>query len=263
MPTVQENLKAWDYYYKWPRDGEPWSSPWGTSTAQWQHTLLPRIRKFLPAGTILEIAPGRGRWTRFLKEICKHLMIVDLSPSCIEACKKRFSADTNVSYYTNNGSSLEMIPDNSVDFVFSFDSLVHVEAVVMKSYMEQIARKLKVGGGGFIHHSNLGSYPLLVWATKLSKLARVYNHLSVIRNQEHWRAHCMTAERFREYCEQAGLACQKQELINWRESWGLIDCLSTFARSESPLPQPCEVARNPDFMQEAERARRNSAEGAE
>ncbi len=258
MPTIQENLKAWDYYYKWPMDGEPWSTPWGTSTAQWEHTLLPRIQKFLPAGTILEIAPGRGRWTRFLKDMCDHLIIVDLSPKCIEACKKRFSTDTNISYYTNDGSSLEMIADNSVDFVFSFDSLVHVEAVVMKSYIEQIARKLKTGGGGFIHHSNLGNYPILGWAAKLSRVARIYNYLSFIRNQEHWRAYSMTARRFQAYCEQVGLACEKQELINWRGTRGLIDCMSTFVRSESSSPRSCEVVRNSDFMQEAECARRNA-----
>ncbi|MEK6280890.1 MAG: hypothetical protein AABN95_11100 [Acidobacteriota bacterium] len=29
---------------------------------------LPRIHPFIPVGTILEIAPGYGRWTHYLKD---------------------------------------------------------------------------------------------------------------------------------------------------------------------------------------------------
>lgn len=40
---------------------------WGSSQQQWQRALLPRLRAFLPTQTILEIAPGFGRWTEHLK----------------------------------------------------------------------------------------------------------------------------------------------------------------------------------------------------
>ena len=33
-------------------------------------TIFPRIRECLPVGTILEIAPGFGRWTHYLKDYC-------------------------------------------------------------------------------------------------------------------------------------------------------------------------------------------------
>jgi cyclopropane fatty-acyl-phospholipid synthase-like methyltransferase len=39
------------------------------------------------------------------------------------------------------------------DFVFSFDSLVHVESDVIENYLTQLAKKLKPNGIGFIHHS--------------------------------------------------------------------------------------------------------------
>lgn len=35
MPSVDQNLSAWDYYYKRTMDGEPWSAPWGSFTAEW------------------------------------------------------------------------------------------------------------------------------------------------------------------------------------------------------------------------------------
>ena len=49
-----------------------------------------------------------------------------------------------------------MVEDGSIDFVFSFDSLVHVEADVLDAYLDQLARKLTPDGVGFIHHSNMG-----------------------------------------------------------------------------------------------------------
>ena len=48
--------------YDWKEAGEEWSQPWGSSAAQWAGTIFPRIRECLPADTILEIAPGFGRW---------------------------------------------------------------------------------------------------------------------------------------------------------------------------------------------------------
>lgn len=51
-----------------------------------------------------------------------------------------------------------MVADSSVDFAFSFDSLVYVEAEVLKGYLTELARVLKPDGVAFLHHSNLGAY---------------------------------------------------------------------------------------------------------
>ena len=94
---------------------------------QWYGTLLPRIHRYLPTETILEIAPGFGRWTDFLKDHCRKPIVVDLSQKCIEACRERFKACSHIAYFVNDGQSLGMIEDHAVDFAFSFDSLVHAE----------------------------------------------------------------------------------------------------------------------------------------
>ena len=85
--SVAEQMK-----YDWKEAGEEWSEPWGTSHAQWNGTIFPRIRDCLPAGTILEIAPGFGRWTYYLKDFCDELWAVDKSSECIEACRHRFAS---------------------------------------------------------------------------------------------------------------------------------------------------------------------------
>ena len=107
--------------YDWKQAGEEWSEPWGTSDAQWNGTIFPRIRDWLPTGTILEIAPGFGRWTHFLKDYCDELWAVDKSSECIEACRQRFASAPHVRCYLNDGRALSMIRDSSIDFIFSFD----------------------------------------------------------------------------------------------------------------------------------------------
>ena len=68
MPTIERNKELWDGLYHWSEMGDEWSKQWGCPYMQWYGMLLPRIHSFLPAKTILEIAPGYGRWTQFLKD---------------------------------------------------------------------------------------------------------------------------------------------------------------------------------------------------
>jgi len=142
MATIELNKQKWDGEYEWIRQGEEWSCAWGGSEAQWSFTITPRIRPFIPTGTILEIAPGYGRWTNYLKDYCDGLVAIDLSESCIQACRQRFSNSRYIAFHVNDGSSLEMVNDHSVDFVFSYDSLVHSEADVKDAYVSQISGKL-------------------------------------------------------------------------------------------------------------------------
>src|SRR5262245_29643320 len=102
MPTIEQNSNLWKIY-DWPHGGDEWSEGWGGPEAQWFGAIFPRIHAFLPAGTILEIAPGFGRWTQFLGDHCKHLIVVDLSERCIDTCKKRFAEWPHIEYHINDG----------------------------------------------------------------------------------------------------------------------------------------------------------------
>ena len=90
MPTIDENLQAWNR--DWPgQGGDEWSRVWGGPSAQWFGTILPRLKSYVPAATILEIAPGYGRWTQFLRPLADRLVLVDLSATCIDVCRRRFT----------------------------------------------------------------------------------------------------------------------------------------------------------------------------
>lgn len=94
MPSIQQNIELWTKADEWKRGGDQWSDSRGGPETQWISTILPRIQPFLPAGRVLEIAPGYGRWTQFLKALAGELHIVDLLPQCIEACRQRFAEDS-------------------------------------------------------------------------------------------------------------------------------------------------------------------------
>jgi ubiquinone/menaquinone biosynthesis C-methylase UbiE len=240
--------------YDWKDAGEEWSEPWGSSAAQWSGTILPRIRDCLPTGTILEIAPGFGRWTHYLKDYCQQLWVVDASSECVEACSRRFAAESHVHCHLNDGRSLSMIPDASVDFVFSFDSFVHLRRELVEAYLSELGRTLKVGGKGFIHHSNLGTYADSLSERVPQPMRKLLRKIKIL-DWEHHRNPTMSADLFQSLCAQTGLDCVSQELINWRGR-RLIDCLSSFVRSDSTLQNPTKIIRNPHFMREAAQIRR-------
>jgi len=260
MPSVEQNLELWNKTYDWSNSGDEWSGAWGGTDRMWHRSLYPRIKHMLPAATILEIAPGFGRCTEFLKEYCERMYVVDLSPRCIEACKQRFATDTHIAYFVNDGKSLDMIPDQSIDFVFSFDSLVHVQAEVMEAYVKQLAAKLKPGGRGFLHHSNLGNYRAARlfgrYAKKLGPVGRMLKESGRLIDPV-WRGDDMTAKLFTVFCDRYGLRCTHQELINWANRGYLIDSISTFTSGREPKA-PNVVVRNPGFMDEVNQCRREA-----
>jgi SAM-dependent methyltransferase len=253
MPTLDQNKDMWNSKYDWSNAEGEWSSQWGDAETEWHHMILPRIHSFIPTGTILEIAPGYGRWSQFLLSNCRKLVLVDLSEKCIGACEERFSANEHISYHVNDGKSLDFVPNESIDFVFSFDSLVHAEDDVVEAYLNQFAQKLTAEGVGFIHHSNLGEYAdylalLKTLPYRLKKLLADWNILETLEVQ--WRASSMTAQKFDDYANKAGLQCIGQEIINWH-SRRLIDCISLFARTGSRWARANRVIRNENFMREA------------
>jgi ubiquinone/menaquinone biosynthesis C-methylase UbiE len=258
MPTIEENRAIWGETYDWSQAGEEWSQAWGGSRMQWYGSILPRISTFVPADTILEIAPGYGRWTAFLKERCKHLIVVDLSERCIDRCRERFPDCSHISYFVNDGNSLEMVSDDSVDFIFSFDSLVHAEHAVLKAYVAEVAKKLRPNGAAFLHHSNLGEYIRRIEVqyrlAKVPKLLGLIKRLGVGDEVTiQWRARSMTAAKMVMCAEQHELQCISQELVTWYSKFALVDCLSTLVPRGSRWSRPDRVLRNAGFMSEANR----------
>jgi 2-polyprenyl-3-methyl-5-hydroxy-6-metoxy-1,4-benzoquinol methylase len=250
MASIEQNKQWWNGN-EWEQGGNEWSSEYGTPVMQWYASLLPRIHQYLPASTILEIAPGFGRWTTFLKSACQSLILVDLSEKCIAACKERFKQEKHIAYHVNDGRSLHMVTDNSIDFMFSFDSLVHVEKDVLQNYLKQLSTKLKPNGVGFIHHSNMGEFSK--YFRTINKLPRGRGMLSgmgLVEPGDHARAHSVTADIFVSLAAGAGLKVVSQEVVNWGTQ-RTIDCISIFTHPGSVWDREFQRWVNGDFRQEA------------
>ena len=251
MPTLRENKTTWDGAYAWEQRGDEWSTAWGGPAMQWHGAILPRIHAFLPAPTILEIACGYGRWTQYLASQCQRLLAVDLSEECIAACRQRFAAHDHLEYFVNDGRSLDMVRDGSVDFVFSFDSLVHADASVLQAYVTQLARILRPEGAAFLHHSNLGEYAYYDTVHRIPKLQAILSRLGILERDLHWRDPGVTGAQIANFAASAGLQCIVQEKITWGTRRALIDCMSTIVRPGSKRAGTPRVRRNPDFMRQA------------
>lgn len=257
MPSVDQNRVAWEGY-DWSDGGEEWSNKWGGSRMQWYGTLLPRLRSFLPAATILDLAPGFGRWSYFLKDWAEHLVLVDMSEKAIRGAHERLASFPNVSFHLNDGNSLAMIEDRSVDLVFSFDSLVHVEADVIEGYVDEIAAKLKPDGVAFIHHSNLAAFrrgaAIQGWmAAKCPSLLKLLVQSRLVDNiATQWRGASMSADKMSRFAAKAGLNVCSQELITWTSRRAVIDCITTLTPKGSRWERPTRRFTNPRFMRDAD-----------
>jgi SAM-dependent methyltransferase len=252
MPSIEQNKKKWTSAAEWEHKGDQWSEAWGGPLNQWNVSVHPRISKFLPCDSILEIAPGYGRWTAFLKDYCKRLIGLDLNQNCTDECRARFASNPNLEFHTNDGKSLAMIDDESVDFVFSLDSLVHAEFDVLNGYISQLPRILRPGGAAFLHHSNFGAHRTsafgrLIESTPVVRRVTPLRNLFGVKPNHHWRARTVSAELVRDFVTRSGLYCSKQELITWGVDF-LNDCFTTITKE----PSKTEVIENYRFMEETE-----------
>ena len=168
MPTLESNRAHWaeNGSYEWPDAGEEWSIPWGGTDNLWRTMLEPRLSGILPVDVCVEIACGYGRITTYLAPRCRRLIAVDIGENCVAACCERFAMSPHVEVYLNDGYTLPTVADRSVDLVFSFDSLVHVDEQVMRSYLREIRRVLRRGGRAVLHHSNLAAQRRALWYSR-------------------------------------------------------------------------------------------------
>ena len=216
----------------------------------WWRTIRPRLLHHLPAESVLEIAPGYGRWTSFLLSDCTRLVGIDVTARCVEVCGQRFP-DSRAAFYVNDGQTLPMVAPASIDLAFSLDSLVHVEAPQVETYLQELARVLRPGGAAFLHHSNLGAY------------ADGTGAIPAWVGERHWRAPSMSAALFRAASRRAGLRCVSQEVINWigrdadvdrfrlpTRHIALTDCFSLCVRPADQHEAPTRVLVNRHFVEE-------------
>jgi ubiquinone/menaquinone biosynthesis C-methylase UbiE len=195
--NVARNLELWDDAYDWPQNGDEWQGQadlCGVSYETWKRSLVEHlIAPHVDVHTrVLEIGPGRGRWTEYLVRSAAHVTLVDISAACLDYCRRRFGDRHNVDYFLTTGEVLPLHAQGRVDFVWSYDAFVHMDPEVVRAYLREVHRVLRDGGRAIIHHANVAD-------------------LSAHRQDDApgWRS-AMTSGLMRELAEAAGLAVISQ-----------------------------------------------------
>ncbi len=158
MPTVEWNKGKWSkqatdftesekeqvYGYRW---GDPNRAHLRGVRDDW-------CKKFVRPSTVaLEIGPGGGRWTQFLFE-AKHVYLVDINPEMKNLIASAFPEKKNWTFCQSSGSDIPNVEKGSVDFVFSFGALVHMEVPIIFKYLVNLRPLLSVGADVVLHHSD-------------------------------------------------------------------------------------------------------------
>jgi hypothetical protein len=126
-----------------------------------------------------------------------------------------------------------MIDGESVDFLFSMDSLVHCDLETMKAYIPEMLRVLSPRGRAFIHHSNFGA----------SEVAKSF----VGKRTPFWRAPDVSGQIIKELIEENKGQLLSQELTNWRQDNWLNDCFSIFCKKNEGISKTPVVVENWEF----------------
>ncbi len=157
MGSIAWNRQTWENPGNWPSDGDGWtfharwsSSPyetWKASVVDW--FLHPYVS---PEADVVEIGPGHGRWSEYFVGHARSVTLVDVSASCIEACRERLGERPEVHMLLNDGRSLSL-HSASADLIWSFGTFVHIDAQDIDAYLAEFKRVLRPGGRFVVHHS--------------------------------------------------------------------------------------------------------------
>jgi SAM-dependent methyltransferase len=155
MPDLDSTIHL-DMLERQKRDGEIYGMQWGNpETAprfKWVRDEL-CLANVHGKKTALEIGPGGGRWTQYLRGFRK-LYAVDYHKELLDELARNFSDPNIVPVHAADGKSFPGVPDGSIDFVFSFGTFVHLELDVIDGYLSEIRRVLKPTGRAVIQYAD-------------------------------------------------------------------------------------------------------------
>jgi methyltransferase family protein len=143
------------------------------------HTIyLACIRPYLGSESVaLEIGPGRGAWSKtMLDRGCARLYAVDVVPPEKTFFWDYVGRNPRATYLTATDCELGSVPDNSIDFFFSFGVFCHLRPEMCESYVRSLTRKMKSGANGFLMCADFDKYNRCQANADSTSLKRFFDH---------------------------------------------------------------------------------------
>jgi len=101
----------------------------------------------------VEIGPGGGRWTRYLLGF-ETLYAIDYHQELLDELKRNFGEQSNVRFIKNNGTDFPGIGENSIDYLFTFGTFVHLDLHLIEAYLLAMRRIVKPGANVVVQYSD-------------------------------------------------------------------------------------------------------------
>ncbi len=110
-----------------------------------------RLLEGLPPGdtremVALDIGCGIGRVEKFLASSFREIHMVDVSAEMIRLARLRLNGFRNMKFHVGNGMDIRIIPDRSIDMVFSIGTFLHMPWKVADEHFREVFRVLREGG---------------------------------------------------------------------------------------------------------------------
>jgi phospholipid N-methyltransferase len=118
------------------------------------------IRPYITSDTVvLEIGPGRGAWTKtFLERNCRKVYAVDAAEAENTHFWEYVGKDSRAEYIVAHNCRLAEVPDDSIDFFFSFGVFCHLKPEMCEEYVQSLHSKMVRGGRGFLMIADFDKY---------------------------------------------------------------------------------------------------------
>ncbi len=131
--------------------GDEWGAP-----ADLERVLDEYVFPYLtPDARVAEIGVGGGRVAAHVAPRVARLYAFDVSKRMLAHARESLAAYGNVSYGLLRRAQLPSELADSLDFVYSFDVLVHVDLHTTWQYIREMHRVLRPGGKAFVHTATL------------------------------------------------------------------------------------------------------------
>lgn len=134
-------------------------------------TYLRCIKPYVNGTTqVLEIGPGRGAWTKcFVDRKARAVWALDALSAEHNGFWEYVGIAPNVRYCCVEDNLCAPVPDDSIDYFFSFGTFCHISPPNINDYFKSIYRKMRAGAVGFVMISDYAKFNrMLAQESKLS-----------------------------------------------------------------------------------------------